>query len=494
MIEPGLTTTTLEYWPINAKNIMREKNVNIDELKLMFEFILFPWDDKYNTDRTYFSLRVQQRPLFIVKPSSIAEIESILDYVKLKNLTIRVCIGRHSSALVYSEVLVDMVLFLNKSLNGDVLTAGASNTQGALNEFLFNENSLEHYSHFGSFIHPRVDSDSFPGGSAASVSSGGISLSGGIGTLCRTYSLTIDSVQSYQITLCPTSDQNAKTVIASEQDNSELFWALKGAGNNNYGIVSEIIYKIIIVPSIVQYTIEWPWDQAVRVLKLWKKTSIGRPYQFNEDLLLYHNPQTKKQGIELGGIYVNIYNQTEEQISAEIHRQVNILGGILTISPQIPYSDLYRKLVKNRIYYNYSIIQPLFTNKVCSKHIVKMMDQAVNLKGPASISFTLLGGKISETASNATAFYPRKKHFFLDIASLWNNLTDSEQMESWTNNAIKKLLDVDHTFAYVGFPITFTNIKYTNRIYYGKNYRKLRELKALYDPLNILTSCGTITD
>src|SRR5579872_2933823 len=155
MIEPTLLTTTLEYWPINAKNIMDEKNVDITELKSMFTFILFPWDDKYNTERMYFSLRIQQRPLFIITPINLQEIELILDYAKLKKLTIRIVNGRHSSALVQSEVLINMVAFRNKCLKKNTLVAGASNTQGQLNEFLFNQNGLEHYSHFGSFIHPR---------------------------------------------------------------------------------------------------------------------------------------------------------------------------------------------------------------------------------------------------------------------------------------------------------------------------------------------------
>ena len=166
--EQTLTTTTPEYWPINAKNIIDAKEINIDELRQMFPHINFPWDPKYNTERVYYSLRIQQRPLFIVKPMSILQVEQILDYAQLKNLTIRIMNGRHSSALTFSEVLVDLTAFTHKVLEHDVLIAGASNTQGALNEFLFNENQLEHYSHFGSFTHPRVDTDAFPGGSAAS--------------------------------------------------------------------------------------------------------------------------------------------------------------------------------------------------------------------------------------------------------------------------------------------------------------------------------------
>ena len=313
IIEPKLTTTTPEYWPINAKNMLTEKHVNICNLRKMFTHVVFPWDNKYNTERVYFSLRIEQRPLFIVKPVSVCEIERILNYVKLKKLSIRIMNGRHSSQLTYSDVLVDMSGFKRKELKGNVLIVGAGNTQGALNEFLFNEKKVEHYSHFGAFIHPRVDTEAFPGGSAASVGSAGISTAGGVGTLCRTYSLTVDSVLAFKITLPPTEKRKSMTVIASKNAHSNLFWALLGGVASNFGIISEIVFKIIEVPHIIQYSITWPWSQAVTVLDQWKNTSPNRPKQFNEEMIVYHNPKTKVQGIELGGIYTIPRGQTEKQ-------------------------------------------------------------------------------------------------------------------------------------------------------------------------------------
>ena len=107
-----------------------------------------------------------------------------------------------------------------------------------------------------------------------------------------------------------------------------------------------------------------------------------------------------------------------------------------------------------------------------------MMNDAKGQPGPISIGFTLLGGEIS-VSPKSTAFYPREKRFFIDIASFWDNITESQSMETWTNIAIKNLLNLEDTYAYVGFPITFSNIKHTNEIYYGKNYHRLQKIKAL---------------
>src|SRR5579863_6303534 len=114
-----LKVTTPELWPLKAREILKSKNVDVSELQEMFTHIAFPWDNVYNTERVYFSLRIEQRPLFIVKPCCVSEIEKILNYVRLKNVTVRIMNGRHSSALVHSEVLVDMSAFRNRELNDD---------------------------------------------------------------------------------------------------------------------------------------------------------------------------------------------------------------------------------------------------------------------------------------------------------------------------------------------------------------------------------------
>ena len=91
-----MLTTTPEIWPDKARNIMVEKGIDVETLQEMFGEIVFPWQDEYNTARVYFSLRIQQRPLFVVRPHDTNEIETILNYVHEKKLTIRITNGGHS--------------------------------------------------------------------------------------------------------------------------------------------------------------------------------------------------------------------------------------------------------------------------------------------------------------------------------------------------------------------------------------------------------------
>ena len=490
-----LTVTTPQLWPINAKKMLERKNVDITELKTMFTNVIFPWDDKYDGNRTFYSIRIEHRPLFIVKPVNTDEIEEILNYVNEKRMTIMVMNGRHTSSLKTGEVLIDMSFFVKKDICGKTLVAGAGNTQGALNDFLFNDCGLSVYSPLGSFMHPRVSTTAFPGGSAASVGSAGISTAGGVGSLCRTYALTVDSVKSFKITVPPTDNRSAKTITVSKKKHPNLFWALRGGVGSNFGIITEITYKIIEVPMIIQYSIYWDWDNATDVIYAWKKNSKCRPFWFNEDVALYVNPDTKFKGIELSGIYVMVNSKSNNDAIKEIHEQLDPIvkpfNGELHIKEPMIYSNLYKQMVQARPYFNYSIIQTMFSDNLDPKRVIRLIEKGVGLKGPISISFTLLGGKIHETSSNDMAFYPRKKRFFIDVASFWQSAIDGQNIERWTNQVVDDLLDTN-TYIYIGFPLTFSNIKHTNRVYYGRNYDKLKEIKRHYDPLNVLTYCGTI--
>src|SRR5581483_9797344 len=168
IIKMALLVTTPELWPINAKKILEDKNISVEDLKCDFTEIFFPWDEKYSSKRTYFSLIVQQRPLFIITINHISEIEKILNYVTRYSLTIRIMNGRHSSQLLNPEVIVDVSKLKKISLKDDTVTIETGVTQGLINDFLFKEDPT-HYCHFGHYKHPKVDA--FPGGSAVTVSS-----------------------------------------------------------------------------------------------------------------------------------------------------------------------------------------------------------------------------------------------------------------------------------------------------------------------------------
>ncbi len=210
----SINTISKNIWIEKSRQIFKEKNICDCKLKKMFKNIYFPWNCNYDYQRNYYSLLIQQRPLFIVEVKNTQEIELILNYINEKKLTMRICAGRHSTQYFEPEVLID-VSNLNKIRllnNNEVLVEGGC-TQGQVNDFIF-KNSPGCYTNIGHINFEGI----FSSGAAASVGVGGITTSCGISVLRRKYGLTIDSVLSYQITLPPTNTEKAKTVIATKDN------------------------------------------------------------------------------------------------------------------------------------------------------------------------------------------------------------------------------------------------------------------------------------
>jgi len=513
-------------WAEKGKKILHEKKVNTDELMKKYQNIYFPWSNEYEKERQYFSLKIQQRPLIIIKAINVNELESILDYVKSKNLTIRICGGRHSTQLLSPEVLVDTTEFSEISIKDDTLIVGGGVRQGRANDFLFNEfqddKKQELYSHFGKYSYGRTSS--FPGGSAQSVGISGISTVGGIGVLRRTYGLTVDSIKSFRITLPPTQTDDAKTVIVSnpahnkklarktrkQNSHSELFWALCGGGGNNFGIISQISYAIEVVSQVIEYTITWKnidfTNEAhipfiKQIINLWVENTQLLENEYTEELDIFNNG--KGCGIEMVGFYVvpiepnsegtsrTIGNEARERIKIKMTYLTNIMNGKITFKDTNKYSDMYREMVNNRVYHNFSIIQGVFTDTIDADMYIKFVLDGSKLKGSCYFAIEAMGGKIKEGNTGCFAF--RNSKFFINLNSAWEDLEESQYFEKYCNTATNTLLSTA-SGAYLGFPISFDDIHVPNSIYYGgqENYAKLQRIKGKYDPLNILTYSGTI--
>lgn len=97
-----------------------------------------------------------------------------------------------------------------------------------------------------------------------------------------------------------------------------------------------------------------------------------------------------------------------------------------------------------------------------------------------------MGGVIPK--SNDEAFYPRNAQFFVDVFSFWDSAVDQESNIHWNRKVYDRILKVDSSIAYVGFPQNRLKVE----DYYGPHTQKLQEVKEKVDPLNILKFPGSL--
>lgn len=111
-----------------------------------------------------------------------------------------------------------------------------------------------------------------PGGSCPTVGISGLTLGGGHGVVSRAYGLTCDSLVGATVV---TAD--GKTVDCDQNHHPELFWALRGAGNGNFGVVTELRFRTHPAPRAVMAYMTWPWAKAAAVLGSWQKWGPDQP-------------------------------------------------------------------------------------------------------------------------------------------------------------------------------------------------------------------------
>jgi FAD/FMN-containing dehydrogenase len=137
-----------------------------------------------------------------------------------------------------------------------------------------------------------------PAGSCFPVGVAGHSLGGGFGLLGRPFGLACDSILSMEVV-----DASGKILIASEQENPELFWALRGGGNGSFGVVTNFNFRTSSVTMVAKFAITWtkPVTQAVKIVQAWQQWLENLPSSITGTLHL-----TKAKG----GIDPGAYGRT----------------------------------------------------------------------------------------------------------------------------------------------------------------------------------------
>ena len=120
-----------------------------------------------------------------------------------------------------------------------------------------------------------------PGGSCPTVGIAGLTLGGGHGWSGRKYGLTSDNVK--QLTIV-TAD--GKAHVCNAHQNADLFWASRGGGGGNFGVVTNFSFKTHPASNVSTFYVSWPWSDAARVFKAWQTLAPHAPQNLGLSVLV----------------------------------------------------------------------------------------------------------------------------------------------------------------------------------------------------------------
>ncbi|KAM0227182.1 hypothetical protein ACHAP5_012232 [Fusarium lateritium] len=339
-----------------------------------------------------------------------------------------------------------------------------------------------------------------PHGACPGVGLAGHALHGGYGRMSRTHGLTLDWVTGARVVLA-----DGSMVFCSAHENSELFWALQGAGSS-FGIVAEFEFKTFEAPEYVTlFTIELPWNEqaAFDTLSALQDFALTAPQAFN----IFSFVTTTSQVIQ--GLYFGNQHGLMEGLQPLLARLIATVSYVETVgwleglehyadgepldSPA-PYNA-------HGTFYTSSLTTPALTQDQIRSLTSTMFLNINNTSARHSwdIFFEMHGGPnsaVSQVNSSTTA-YPHRDKVILwqlsDTGEHGNLPRESFEVLKDLMTSVTQFLAPGQWGMYANFIDTELDGKIAQDLYWGENLQRLKIIKAKLDPRDIFWNPQGIT-
>ncbi len=325
-----------------------------------------------------------------------------------------------------------------------------------------------------------------PGGLISETGVAGLTLSGGIGWLRSRYGLCIDNMVSVEIV---TAD--GQLLNASETENEDLFWALRGGGGN-FGVVTKFEFALHAVgPTVMFCAPIYALDSGPEPIRYWrdfmadKNDDVGSLVEFSTVPEDPDFPESAwgKSVYTIAAVYAGDANKGEELL-----QPLRELGELVTdFSGQIDYCELqtlFDTLMPSGEYRSYW--KSHYLNGLSNDVIDTIMQGVAEPPSPNTLaSIWNFGGATARVAADATAFGDRSMPYNFSIDSVWSEAKDDDANINWTRNFWKRMqAHSDHGRMYLNFLSPDEDGEKLLEDTFGANYDRLGVIKQKYDPQN----------
>ncbi|MFL6274607.1 MAG: FAD-binding oxidoreductase [Blastocatellia bacterium] len=315
-----------------------------------------------------------------------------------------------------------------------------------------------------------------PAGTCPGVGVSGLTLGGGLGMLVRSRGLLIDSLLAVEMV-----DAQGQVLIADPSHHADLYWACRGGGGGNFGIVTALKFRVEPIADVTTFNIVWKWADFAKTMDAWQRWGPEADRRISSFLIL--RPPSADSTILLGefvGGADELRELLEPLASAGQPKQVVI--------QTMPYGDAVNYIATtegvagdpaSRVKGNSAFVAELF-----DRSAIQLLEEWM-AKAPAGAvpQFYALGGAISEVAPEATAFLHRRSRVLLTFASSWTNASDDRANIEWVEGVHQAMWSYTTGGAYVNIPDR--ELEGWLWAYYGDNLPRLMEVKRQYDPGNV---------
>jgi FAD/FMN-containing dehydrogenase len=404
---------------------------------------------------------VDKRPALIARCCGLADIVDAVKLAPRLNLEVAVRGGGHNvagRATIEGGLMIDLVPMKGIRVDPKTHTARA---QGGVTWAEFNRET-------------QLYGLATTGGVVSSTGIAGLTLGGGLGWLMSKYGLALDNLLSAEIITA-----EGKIVEASVDDDADLFWAVRGGGGN-FGVVASLEYRLHPVgPSITGGLVAYPFDRAKEVLQFYRDVTASLPDELTVFAGLIHAPD----GTKLTALVLCHCGPLGEGEAAT--RPIKQFGSPVmdTIGP-MPYCELNTMLdaafPKGALNYWKSSFLAQLSDEAIDSMIACF---AVCPTPMGQVLIEHLHGAATRVSSSDTAFPHRAEGYNLLLVSEWMDHATTDRCIAWARDTYSAMGSFVASRRYVNY-LGDDEEGDSLAAAYGRNYQRLRELKAKYDPEN----------
>jgi FAD/FMN-containing dehydrogenase len=422
-------------------------------------------------------------PLAVVSCASPDDVAETLGFLVAHGIALAVrsgghCFAGHSST---AGVVLDVSPMRAVSLDGDVATVGAGARLGEVYDAL------------------GADGLAIPGGTCPPVGIAGLTLGGGLGILGRSHGVTADRLLAAEIVLA-----DGRVIVCDEHHHGDLFWALRGAGAGNFGVVTSLVFRTVPAPDITNVRLSWPFADVATVIAAWqawapqgpdelaaslKVTSMGDPDR--PPAVDLHAAVRGSEGDAATLVDQLVARAGRDPVAAS-HRRMSFtetrwlwaqLGAIDDLGAAVPEPDDAAEtphLVARSEFFR----RPLPAEAIAA--LVTTLTAGRGAGEARELDFMPWGGAYNRVRADATAFVHRDEQFQLKHAAVVKpaaGATAEQAARSWVSRSWSTV----HPWASGRVFQNFADRELGNwaAASYGTNLPRLVRVKARYDPADV---------
>jgi len=433
--------------------------------------VVLPNDYGYDAARAVWNGMIDRRPVLIVRPTNVRDVAAAVRFARERDLVVAVRGGGHSIpglSTCDDGIVIDLSRMRGVTISPDRRVARVNG--GAL---LAELDDAAHAAHLVC-----------PVGVVSHTGVAGLTLGGGMGRLHRRWGLTIDNLLAVELV---TAD--GRSVRASEDENPDLFWALRGAGAN-FGIATAFEFRLHPFDGQVTHGfVVHPGERAVEHVRLYRELLETSPDELFLGFDLGRATPEDDLPPEVAGRPVATIGVCHSGSPEQGERD---LGPLRAFGPPLldsiqpkAYLDMQRGADEAMDWGHRFYMKSGFT--------ATMPDELVELwvgltesapPGECSIGAWPWDRAISRVSDDDMAFTGRAARFWLAVESQWDDPSLDDEIRDWTRHAYDTVTPYRTTGRYVN-DVVESGDDVVRSVYGDAKYERLVALKRAWDPDNV---------